>query len=84
MEAAEVRNLMALYRLTYCAVANVLVRQSQMSSQAAKVLTVCGIALGDASDYEIVTAERAVQLYRFEEAVKYFWTVTRGPPCKRS
>jgi hypothetical protein len=55
-----------------------------MSSQAAKVLTVCGIALGDASDYEIVTAERAIQLYRFEEAVKYFWTVTRGTACKLS
>ena len=55
-----------------------------MSSQVAKVLTVCGIALGDASDYEIAIAQRAVQLYRFEEAVKYFWTITRGPPCKRS
>ena len=55
-----------------------------MSSQVAKVLTVCGIALVDASDYEIAIAQRAVQLYRFEEAVKYFWTITRGPPCKRS
>jgi hypothetical protein len=54
-----------------------------MSSQAAKVLTVCGIALVDASDYEIAIAQRAVQLYRFEDAVKYFWTIIRGP-LKRS